>query len=56
MATAPARSSNRSAFVSVTALFCMRGFITCMNDLLVPKFKADFNLTRLQANLVQSAI
>ncbi len=33
----------------------MWGFITCMNDLLIPKFKGDFALTQLQANLVQSA-
>ncbi|NQX00304.1 sugar MFS transporter [bacterium] len=33
----------------------MWGFITCMNDLLIPKFKADFNLSQLQANLVQFA-
>ena len=51
----PASSSTRSAFASVTALFFMWGFITCMNDLLIPKFKADFALTQFQANLVQSA-
>ena len=39
-------SSTRSAFASVTILFFMWGFITCMNDLLIPKFKADFALTQ----------
>ena len=51
--TAPSKST--SAFASVTSLFFMWGFITCMNDLLIPKFKADFALTQFQANLVQSA-
>jgi MFS transporter, FHS family, L-fucose permease len=51
----PARSDNRFAFMTVTALFFMWGFISCMNDLLIPKFKADFNLTQFQANLVQFA-
>ena len=41
--------------MTVTALFFMWGFITCMNDLLIPKFKADFSLTQFQANLVQFA-
>lgn len=31
--------NNRFAFISVTALFFMWGFITCMNDLLIPNFK-----------------
>ncbi len=51
----PAGSNTRFAFTSVTVLFFMWGFITCMNDLLIPKFKADFDLTQFQANLVQSA-
>jgi MFS transporter, FHS family, L-fucose permease len=51
----PSAPNARSAFASVTLLFFMWGFITCMNDLLIPKFKADFNLTQLQANLVQFA-
>jgi len=52
---APARNGNRFAFVIVTSLFFMWGFISCMNDLLIPKFKADFNLNQTQANLVQFA-
>ena len=55
MMNAPARTDNRFAFMTVTALFFMWGFISCMNDLLIPKFKADFNLTQFQANLVQFA-
>ena len=53
--TKPARADNRFAFMTVTALFFMWGFISCMNDLLIPKFKADFSLTQFQANLVQFA-
>ncbi|MGJ8724700.1 MAG: sugar MFS transporter [Roseibacillus sp.] len=48
-------SGNRFAFTIVTSLFFMWGFISCMNDLLIPKFKEDFDLTQLQANLVQFA-
>ena len=55
MPQTPARPNTRFAFASVTALFFMWGFITCMNDLLIPKFKADFNLNQIQANLVQFA-
>ncbi|RYD39429.1 MAG: MFS transporter, partial [Verrucomicrobiaceae bacterium] len=33
----------------------MWGFITCLNDLLIPKFKEDFSLNQFQANLVQFA-
>ena len=55
MTTTPARSNNRFAFMTVTALFFMWGFISCMNDLLIPKFKADFALNQTQANLVQFA-
>lgn len=55
MTQKPVRTENRFAFLIVTALFFMWGFISCMNDLLIPKFKADFNLTQFQANLVQFA-
>ena len=55
MTKTPTRTENRFAFMTVTALFFMWGFISCMNDLLIPKFKADFSLTQFQANLVQFA-
>lgn len=48
-------SSSRFAFVAVSTLFFMWGFITCMNDLLIPKLKADFSLSQFEANLVQTA-
>jgi MFS transporter, FHS family, L-fucose permease len=39
----------------VTMLFFMWGFITCMNDILIPKLKGVFNLAQWQAMLIQSA-
>lgn len=55
MTAKPASSTSIFALASVTALSFMWGFITCMNDLLIPKFKADFSLTQFQANLAQFA-
>ncbi|MCF8374374.1 MAG: sugar MFS transporter [Bacteroidales bacterium] len=48
-------SSNkyRSALVLVTTLFFMWGFITCMNDILIPFVKKVFELSRAQSMLVQ---
>lgn len=39
----------------ITTLFFMWGFITCMNDILIPKFKVVFDLSGTEALLVQSA-
>lgn len=47
--------SYASAFVVVTGLFFMWGFITCMNDILIPYLKGVFSLTHTQAMLVQLA-
>jgi len=47
--------TNTRSVVIVSGLFFLWGFITCLNDLLIPKFKADFALTQFQANLGQSA-
>jgi len=55
MATHSSSSSTRFAFATVTFLFFIWGFITCLNDLLIPKFKTDFDLNQLQANMVQFA-
>ncbi len=41
--------------VILTTLFFMWGFITCLNDILIPFLKDEFSLSNLQANLVQSA-
>jgi FHS family L-fucose permease-like MFS transporter len=39
----------------VTSLFFMWGFLTCLNDILVPHLKAIFDLNYTQASLVQFA-
>ncbi|MEM5547622.1 sugar MFS transporter [Pseudoalteromonas fuliginea] len=41
------------ALTSLTTLFFIWGFITCLNDILIPHLKAVFNLTYVQAMLVQ---
>ena len=41
--------------IVLTTLFFMWGFITCMNDILIPYLKGVFNLSYFQANLVQFA-
>ncbi|MBC7446426.1 MAG: sugar MFS transporter [Hymenobacteraceae bacterium] len=41
-----------SALASLTVLFFMMGFITCLNDILIPYLKAIFQLTYTQANLI----
>lgn len=52
--TAPPRAGNNNLALSVVgALFFMLGFITCLNDILIPHLKAIFNLNYTQAMLVQ---
>ena len=41
------------ALTSLTSLFFMWGFITCLNDILIPHLKGVFDLTYSQAMLVQ---
>lgn len=43
------------ALAVLTSLFFMWGFITCMNDILIPFFKQAFELSRFQSMLVQFA-
>jgi MFS transporter, FHS family, L-fucose permease len=45
----------RSSFAVVTVLFFMWGFITCLNDILIPHLKDAFDLKYWQAMLVQFA-
>ena len=45
----------RGAFIAVTSLFFMWGFITVLVDALIPRLKDVFELTFLQAGLVQFA-
>jgi len=44
---------NGLALVVMTAIFFMWGFITCLNDILIPHLKAAFSLTWVQAMLIQ---
>lgn len=44
---------NTFSLVILTALFFMWGFITCMNDILVPYMKSVFSLNHTQAMLIQ---
>lgn len=50
------QSSNQNynfALTVLTSLFFMWGFITCLNDILVPHLKAVFTLNYTQASLIQ---
>jgi FHS family L-fucose permease-like MFS transporter len=51
-ANAPA-TTNRLAFAVVTSIFFMWGFITCLNDILIPHLKSSFSLNWTQAMLIQ---
>ena len=63
MATVPAPSQSypaqgggknyTSALVVLTTLFFMWGFLTCLNDILVPHLKAVFDLNYTQVMLIQ---
>ncbi|UOQ54819.1 sugar MFS transporter [Hymenobacter cellulosivorans] len=44
--------SYTSALSSLTVLFFMMGFITCLNDILIPYLKSIFQLNYTQANLI----
>lgn len=45
----------RASFMLITLLFFMWGFITCMNDILIPYMKKIFELNYTQAMLIQFA-
>jgi len=47
--------SYRGPLVMVTTLFFMWGFLTCLNDILIPHLKAIFDLSYAQVMLVQFA-
>jgi FHS family L-fucose permease-like MFS transporter len=51
---APA-SSYKAALAVVTSLFFMWGFVTVLNDVLIPHLKAIFDLKYAKASLIQSA-
>ena len=46
-------SSQRFALVALTSLFFMWGFITSLNDVLIPHLKSVFSLNYTQAMLIQ---
>lgn len=48
-----AQGNYRFALTSLTTLFFMWGFITCLNDILIPHLKAVFDLTYTQSMLIQ---
>jgi FHS family L-fucose permease-like MFS transporter len=49
---APAQS-NKPAMVMITTLFFMWGFLTALNDILVPHLKSIFDLTYAEVMLIQ---
>jgi FHS family L-fucose permease-like MFS transporter len=49
----PGQSSYRFALIALTSLFFMWGFITCLNDILVPHLKNVFSLNYAQSMLIQ---
>lgn len=49
----PAAKNYTTPLISLTFLFFMWGFITCMNDILIPHLKSLFVLSYLEAMLVQ---
>ncbi len=51
--TASGSGSYRFALIALTSLFFMWGFITCLNDILIPYLKGAFDLNYTQAMLVQ---
>src|SRR5260370_21920598 len=55
-ATAPATGQNYGApLATVTTLFFMWGFLTCLNDILVPHLKSIFDLNYKQSQFIQLA-
>lgn len=54
-ASSTSQKSYIGPLVTVTMLFFMWGFITCLNDILIPKMKEVFTLQHWQAMLIQTA-
>jgi MFS transporter, FHS family, L-fucose permease len=49
------QSTNKSALAMMTTLFFMWGFLTVLNDILVPHLKAIFDLNYAEVMLIQFA-
>jgi MFS transporter, FHS family, L-fucose permease len=54
-AVAASTSSNRAALTVVTSLFFMWGFVTVLNDVLIPHLKSIFELNYAKASFIQFA-
>ncbi len=54
-ANTPQQGGNPVALGVLTSLFFMMGFITCLNDILIPHLKEVFHLTNRDAMLVGTA-
>jgi FHS family L-fucose permease-like MFS transporter len=50
------QSSNRSAFILLTSLFFLWGFVHNLDPILIPHLKKAFSLSTLEAALVDSSI
>jgi FHS family L-fucose permease-like MFS transporter len=48
------KTSYRIPLATMTSLFFILGFVTCLNDILIPFFKNVFELSHFMANLVQA--
>lgn len=53
--SASASSSNTGAMAMVTTLFFMWGFVTSLNDILIPHLQSIFDLNNAEVMLVQTA-
>lgn len=49
------KNNNLIPMISITVLFFMWGFITSLNDILIPYFKGVYVLSHFEANIVQLA-
>lgn len=49
------KSNSLIPMISITVLFFMWGFITSLNDILIPYFKMAYSLSHFEANIVQLA-
>src|SRR5437016_12453099 len=54
-ASATPQTTNYRAMAMVTTLFFMWGFLTCLNDILIPHLKSIFDLNYAEVMLVQFA-
>src|SRR5512141_305699 len=53
VATAEPEKNYTPALTVLTSLFFMWGFITCLNDIIIPHLKAVFELNYAKAMLIQ---